>query len=181
MSETQLDFAEDLGLPQGSVAVNRRVWFQDLNGNRAVFIDQTPFYCYPLADQTLHRFCAIQLVEAGVAKVKDVCQTFEIHPRNFSRFRSKFRQQGMAGLILEKNGRKSKRTPTLAAGIVELYLQGKSTYAIATQLGISASTVRRVLKEQGVQLRSPFDDHKPLRISTEDGDIQNELPQVQNS
>ena len=81
MSETQLDFAEDLGLPQGSVAV------QDLNGNRAVFIDQTPFYCYPLADQTLHRFCAIQLVEAGVAKVKDVCQTFEIHPRNFSRFR----------------------------------------------------------------------------------------------
>jgi len=36
MSETQLDFAEDLGLPQGSVAVNRRVWFQDLNGNRAV-------------------------------------------------------------------------------------------------------------------------------------------------
>ena len=34
------------------------------------------------------------------------------------------------------------------------------------------------MKEQGVQLRSPFDDHKPLRISTEDGDIQNELPQV---
>ena len=178
MSETQLDFAEGLGLPQGSVAVNRRVWFQDLNGNRAVFVDQTPFYCYPLADQTLHRFCAIELVEAGVAKVKDVCQSFDIHPRNFSRFRSKFRQQGMAGLILEKNGRKSKRTPTLAAGITELYRQGKSTYAIATQLGISASTVRRILKEQGVQLRSPFDDHKPLRISTEDGDIQNELPQV---
>ena len=102
MSETQLDFAEGLGLPQGSVAVNRRVWFQDLNGNRAVFVDQTPFYCYPLADQTLHRFCAIELVEAGVAKVKDVCQSFDIHPRNFSRFRSKFRQQGMAGLILEK-------------------------------------------------------------------------------
>ena len=78
MSETQLDFAEDLGLPQGSVAVNRRVWFQDLNGNRAVFIDQTPFYCYPLADQTLHRFCAVQLVEAGVAKVKDVRQAFDI-------------------------------------------------------------------------------------------------------
>ena len=178
MSETQLDFAEDLGLPQGSVAVNRRVWFQDLNGNRAVFIDQTPFYCYPLADQTLHRFCAIQLVEAGVAKVKDVCQTFEIHPRNFSRFRVKFRQQGISGLIPEKNGRKSKRTPTLAAGIVELYLQGKSTYAIATQLGISASTVRRVLKEQGVQLRSPFDDHKPLQMTTDDSDNQHELPQV---
>ena len=178
MSETQLDFAEGLGLPQGSVAVNRRVWFQDLNGNRAVFVDQTPFYCYPLADQTLHRFCAIELVEAGVAKVKDVCQSFDIHPRNFSRFRSKFRQQGMAGLILEKNGHKSKRTPTLAAGITELYRQGKSTYAIATQLGISASTVRRILKEQGVQLRSPFDDHKPLQMTTDDSNNQHELPQV---
>ena len=72
MSRTQLDFTEELGLPQGAVAVNQRVWFQDLNGNRAVFVDQTPFYCYPLSDETLHRFCAIQLAEAGVAKVKSV-------------------------------------------------------------------------------------------------------------
>ena len=70
MSQTELDLVKNSGLPQGAVAVNRRVWFQDLNGNRAVFIDQTPFYCYPLDDQALHRFCAVQLVEAGVAKVK---------------------------------------------------------------------------------------------------------------
>jgi hypothetical protein len=172
MSQTQLDFAEGLGLPQGAVAVNQRVWFQDLSGNRAVFVDQTPFYCYPLTDETLHRFCAIQLVEAGVAKVKAVCQAFDIHPRNFSRLRTKFRQQGIAGLIPEKTGPKPKRNPTLAAGIVQLYRQGKSTYDIATQLGISASTVRRVLKEQGVQLRSPFDYHKPLQMPAEDGESQ---------
>ena len=176
MSQTELDLVKNSGLPQGAVAVNRRVWFQDLNGNRAVFVDQTPFYCYPLDDQTLHRFCAVQLVEAGVAKVKDVCQKFAIHPRNFSRFRSKFRRQGIAGLIPEKNGRKSKRTPTLAAGIVELYRQGKSTYDIANQLGLSPSTVQRVLKEQSVQLRSPFDDHKPLGIPVEEDQIQGNLP-----
>ncbi len=75
MSQTQLDLGAGLGLPQGAVAVNRRVWFRHLDGNCAVFVDQTPFYCYPLEDQVLHRFCAIQLVEAGVANVKEVCCT----------------------------------------------------------------------------------------------------------
>ena len=90
MSQTQLDFAQDLGLPQSAVAVNRRVWFQDLYGNRAVFVDQTPFYCYPLADQTPHRFCAIQLVEAGIAKVKDVCQAFDIHHKTSPAYATDF-------------------------------------------------------------------------------------------
>jgi len=178
MSQTQWDFVKDLGLPEDAVAVNRRVWFQDLNGNRAVFVDQTPFYCYPLTDQTLHRFCAVQLVEAGVAKIKDVCRAFEIHPRNFSRFRSKFRQQGIAGLIPEKTGRKSKRSATLAAGVVQRYAQGKSTYDIATELGLSPSTIQRILREQGVQLRSPFDHHRSLPIPVEDGEVQHDLPQV---
>jgi hypothetical protein len=39
-------------MPQGTVAVNRRAWFQDLDGTRAVFVDQTAFYCDPLADLT---------------------------------------------------------------------------------------------------------------------------------
>jgi hypothetical protein len=170
-----MDFAGGLGLPQGAVAVNHRVWFQDLDGNRAVFVDQTPFYCYALDDVTLSRFCVIQLVEAGVAKVKDVCQAFGMHARNFSRLRNKFRQEGIAGLISGKTGPKSIRTQTLANGIVKLYQSGKSTYDIATQLGISASTVQRILKEQGIQLRSPFDDHQPLPMATEEGEIQSDL------
>ena len=101
-------------MPQGTVAVNRRAWFQDLDGNRAVFVDQTAFYCYPLADPTLHRFCAVQLVEAGIAKVREVCSAFDLHPRTFSRWRTSLRQQGIAGLVAEKVGRKPKSNPTLA-------------------------------------------------------------------
>lgn len=181
MSQTQLDFAEQLGLPENAVVVNQRVWFQDLNGNRAVFVDQTPFYCYPLTDETLHRFCAIQLVEAGVAKAKAVCQAFDIHQRKFSRLRTKFRQQGIAGLIPQKTGPKPNRTATLTAGIVQLYQQGKSTYDIAIQLGISPSTVGRVLKEEGVQLRSPYDRHQPLQMPMEDDESQPDLAPVVES
>ncbi|MDA1053249.1 MAG: hypothetical protein O3C40_22585 [Planctomycetota bacterium] len=50
MSQTELGFVNDLSLPQGAVAINRRAWFRDLDGLRAVFVDQTPFYCYPLDD-----------------------------------------------------------------------------------------------------------------------------------
>jgi hypothetical protein len=172
MSQTELEFVNDLALPQNSVSINRRAWFHDLDGIRAVFVDQTPFYCYSLDDQVLHRFCAIQLVEAGVAKVKDVCRTFELHLRNFSRSRSKFRELGIAGLFPEKSGPKSIRTPTLAAGIVQLYRKGNSSHDVATQLGISDSTVRRTLKEQGVSLRSPFDNHQPLPLTVDDGELQ---------
>ena len=172
MSQTVLEFVNDLALPQGAVPINRRAWFRDLDGIRAVFVDQTPFYCYPLDDQILHRFCAIQLVEAGVAKVNETSQAFDLHLRNFSRWRSKFRQLGIAGLFPEKSGPKSIRTPTLAAGIVQLYRKGKSSYGIAAQLGISDSTVRRILKEQGVPLRTPFDNHQPLPLTDDDGELQ---------
>jgi len=178
MSQTQFDFAPDLGLPQDAVVVNRRVWFRDLDGNRAAFVDQTPFYCYPLEDQILHRLCAIQLVEAGVAKVKDVCRAFELHPRNFSRWRGKYSRLGIGGLFSEKSGRKSIRTATLAVGIVQLYGKQKSSYDIAAQLGISDSTVRRILKEQGISLRSPFDNHQPLPLTDGDGELQQPSPQA---
>ena len=107
-----------------------------------------------------------------VNEVKDVCHTFELHLRNFSRSRSKFRQLGIVGLFPDKSGPKSIRTSTLAAGIVQLYRKGRSCYDIATQLGISGSTVRRILKEQGVPLRSPLDNHQPLPLTDDDGELQ---------
>jgi len=172
MSQTELEFERDLGLPKHAVAINRRVWFHDLDGLRAVFVDQTPFYCYPLDDLVLHRLCAIQLVEAGVAKVKDVCTAFELHLRNFSRWRSKLLQRGIAGLALQAAGPKTIRTPTLAAGVVQRYRKGHSCRNVATQLGISDSTVRRILKDQGVPIRSPFDKHQPLPLTDDEGEIQ---------
>jgi hypothetical protein len=158
------------GLPQDAVEVNGRVWFRDLDGNRAVFVDQTPFYCYPLDDVTLHRFCAVQLAEAGLAKVCDVCGAFGIRDRAFSRYRASFRKQGIAGLVPGKPGRKAIRNPSLAAGVVQRYQRGKSSRDIANELGICPSTVQRILREEGVPLRSPFDRHQPLPVAVEGGE-----------
>ncbi|MGB4859739.1 MAG: putative transposase [Dokdonella sp.] len=175
----ELEFGDGLGLPKDAVSINRRAWLRDLDGLRAIFIDQSPFFCYPLDDPVLHRLCAIQLVEAGIAKVKDVCCAFELHPRNFSRLRTKLLRGGIAGLFPETSGPKTIRTSTLAAGIVLRYRKGDSCRDVATQLGISVSTVRRVLKEQGVPIRSPFDNHQSLLLTDDDGELQQ--PSSQNT
>jgi hypothetical protein len=170
MGAKQVEFVLDLGLPRDAVDVNGRVWFRDLDGNRAVFVDQTPFYSYPMNDVTQHRFCAVQLVEAGLAKVRDVCVAFEIHDRAFSRYRSSFRKQGIAGLVPQKVGRKPIRNASLAAGVVQRYQRGRSTPDIANELGISLSTVQRILREEGIQLRSPFDHHQSLPLTADGSD-----------
>ena len=171
MTSKQMELGLDLGLPQDAVDVNGRVWFRDLDGNRAVFVDQDPFYCYPLDDPVLHRFCAIQLVEAGLVKVCEICHVFEIHDRAFSRYRSRFREQGIAGLVPGKVGRKPLETASIATGIVQRYQDGKSTRDIANELGISPSSVQRILRDQGVQLRPSFAQQPPLPLAVDDPDV----------
>jgi len=168
---TQMELGMDLGLPHDAVDVNGRVWFRDLDGNRAVFVDQDPFYCYRMDDPVLHRFCAIQLVEAGLVKVREICPAFDIHDRAFSRYRARFREQGIAGLVPGKVGRKPLETASLAAGIVQRYQSGKSTRDIANELGISPSTVQRILRDQGVQLRPSFAQQPPLPLAVDDPDV----------
>jgi transposase len=151
----QRDFARELGLPEDACAINHRVWFQDCDGLRAVFIEQTPFYCYSLEDEVEHRFCAAQLVEAGLATSKRICEVFEISPRTFSRVRRQLRTGGIAALVGGTRGPKGRRGDTQAAGplIARLYRKGASVSEIATQVGRSPSTIRRVLKDQGIDLK----------------------------
>ena len=49
-----------------------------------------------------HQFCAVQLVEAGIAKVPEVCAAFKLSSRTFSRWRTSLRKEEIAGLVAEK-------------------------------------------------------------------------------
>jgi len=115
----QEDFGWQQALPEGAVAVNGRVWFQDLYGLRAVFVDQVPFYRYAVEDEVENRFTAVQLVEAELASVSEVCQAFSITPRTFSRIRRQLQHGGVEALVKEKRGPQGRRpqtqqlTPTL--------------------------------------------------------------------
>jgi len=151
----QEDFGWQQALPEGAVAVNGRVWFQDLYGLRAVFVDQVPFYRYAVEDEVENRFTAVQLVEAELASVSEVCQAFSITPRTFSRIRRQLQHGGVEALVKEKRGPQGRRPQTqqLAVTIVRLYEQHESVYQIASRLGLSPRTVGRVLKDEGIVRR----------------------------
>ncbi len=142
-------------LPAGARLVNGRVWLWDVHGERSLFVEQKLLYRYPLGDVQQQRFCAAQLVEQGLATFGEVCRALEINARTFCRVRAKLRRGGWAALVRRKTGPKSRRekTESLTPAMVQMYRLGRSTYAIGHKLGVSPSTVARVLKAAGVCLR----------------------------
>jgi hypothetical protein len=160
----QKDFSWQQGLPEGAVAVNGRVWFQDLHGLRAVFVNQDAFYRFAVQDEVENRFTAAQLVEAELASVSQVCQAFSISPRTFSRVRRQLQQGGVEALVKGQRGPQGRRPETeqLAATIVRLYEHQQTVYQIASRVGLSPRTVGRVLKDQGVARRGNRTASPPL-------------------
>ena len=152
--ERQKDFGWQ-GLPEGAVAVNGRVWFQDLHGLRAVFVNQSPFYRFPVQDEVENRFTAAQLVETELASVNEVCQAFSLSPRTFSRIRQELLRGGIEALVKGPRGPHGRRAKTmqLAVTIVRLYEQHQTVYQIASRIGLCPRTVGRVLKDQGIARR----------------------------
>jgi len=160
----QKDFGWQQALPEGAVAVNGRVWFQDVLGLRAVFVDQVGFHRFAIQDEVENRFTAVQLVEAELASVSEVCQAFSIHPRTFSRSRRQMQRGGVGALVKEKRGPPGRRSKTqeVSATIVRLYEHGQSVYQIADRVGLCPRTVGRVLKDQGIVRRGNRPTSRPL-------------------
>ena len=162
--ERQKDFGWQQALPKGAVAVNGRVWFQDVLGLRAVFVDQVPFYSFAIQDEVENRFTAVQLVEAEQASVSEVCQAFSLTSRTFSRSRRQMQRGGVGALVKEKRGPQGRRSKTreVSATIVGLYEHGQTVYQIADRVGLCPRTVGRVLKEQGIARRGNRQASPPL-------------------
>lgn len=160
----QKDFGWPQALPEGAVAVNGRVWFQDVLGLRAVFVEQVPFYRFPIQDAVENRFTAVQLVEAELASVNEVSQAFSIAPRTFSRSRRQMQRGGVEALVKEKRGPQGRRSKTeeVSATIGRLYEHGQSVYQIADRVGLCPRTVGRVLKDQGIARRGNRQASRPL-------------------
>jgi hypothetical protein len=163
-THAQREFDWQEALPKGAVSVSGRVWFQDLHGMRSVFVDQSPFYYFAIADEVENRFVAVQLVDTELASAEQVCRAFSLKPRTFSRARRQLHEGGIEGLVKEKRGPKGRRgkTQQLTTTIVHLYGKGLSVYDIADRLGVCPRTVSRVLKDQGIARRGDRSDSRTL-------------------
>jgi prepilin-type processing-associated H-X9-DG protein len=142
-------------LPEGGVAINERVWYRDDGDVRAIFYGVLPFYSYDRSDKVNHKFAAVQLIEAGLARQNDVAAAFWLSVSTLCRARKLVAREGLGGLVGKLKGptRRRKATRGVANRIVVLRKKGQSHEAIADRLGISPSTVNRVLRERGLTRR----------------------------
>jgi prepilin-type processing-associated H-X9-DG protein len=164
------------GLPDGGVAINERVWYRDDDDVRAIFYGMLPFYSYDRSDKVNHKFAAVQLIEAGLARQNDVAAAFELSVSTLCRARKAVAHEGIGGLVGKPKGPRGRRKAArgVAHRIVALRKKGKSHQAIADRLGISPSTVNRVLRERGLTRRIveptgrlPFEGDQPADADAE--------------
>jgi len=165
------------GLPEGARAINDRVWYRDDGEVRAIFYGLLPFYSYRRSDKVNHKFAAVQLIEAGLAQQKEVAEAFGLSVSTLRRARKAVAEEGIGGLVGKPKGpkRRPKANRGVAARILSLRKRKKSHQDIADRLGLSPSTVYRVLRERGLTQRRgdqtpllPFEDDQSVDSDAED-------------
>lgn len=143
------------GLPEGGEAINEGVWYRDDGDVRAIFYGLLPFYSYRRSDKVNHKFAAVQLIETRLARQNEVAAAFGLSVATLRRARQAVAQEGLSGLLGKPKGprgrRKAKRG--VADRIVALRKSGQRHEEIANRVGLSPSTIKRVLRERGLTRR----------------------------
>lgn len=144
-------------MPEGARAINDRVWYRDDGEVRAIFCGTIPFHSYCRSDRVHHKFAAAQLIESGLASQKGVSAAFGLSVPTLRRARRRVAAEGIGGLVSRPKGPKGRRKAKagVARRIVALREEGHEYEGIALRLGVSSSTVNRILREQGLTRREP--------------------------
>ena len=135
-------------LPDGAAEVARGVGLvAGEDGSGAVWVHGMLTFCWEPGDEAGRRLAALQLVQTGAAKVKEVAAAWDADPSTVWQWKKALHAGGVAALIPGKRGPKgpSKLTPELTAAIRELSAAGMSQAVIAARTGVSEFAVRTAL------------------------------------
>ena len=119
---------------------------EDDDGGR-VFLRGELVYAWSGDDVALRRLAAVQLVEINAATRADVAAGFGVDSATVWRWSKELSAAGVAGLIPDKRGPKGAHrvTASMREQITARRGEGAPIAAIAAAVGVSASSVRRVL------------------------------------
>jgi hypothetical protein len=135
----------------------RTVWLSDVCSLRddgaecTVFIAGQPAFRFDGRLDADRKLAAVQIVEAGAARVGAVLATFKMDDATLWRARQKLAKYGVCGLARGKTGPKGPRKllPAVVRAAARLLAKGKTAAAIARELGISKPSARRALEAAG--------------------------------
>ena len=117
------------------------------NGDGAVWLHGSVAWFWAGDDGAARRLAAVQLVETGTARQRDVAAAFGVSEQSVHNWRTASRSAGVAGLVGSKPGPKGawKVTDEIRDEIVRLRGQGLSQREIGERVGVSTFPVRQVL------------------------------------
>jgi transposase len=118
---------------------------KDSDGGR-VFLRGELVYAWSADDVPLRRLAAVQLVANMAARVGDVAAAFGVDNGTLWRWGQQLSATGVGGLVPDKRGPKgpSRLSPEVVADITARRAAGASYRKIATAIGVSYTSVRRV-------------------------------------
>ena len=119
--------------------------------DRVVFVAGTPMFRYRLGDESAEALVIVQLLDLGVARSKDVAAAFNCAPRTIYRYRKRFAEGGVEGLVAKKRGPKGQRLgDDREAAIRRWHRQGRTIGWMARQLGVHHTTVKTAVQRMGL-------------------------------
>ena len=135
--------------PPCSIRVAAGVDLVETDEGGAVWLHGMVAFAWDGGDEAGRRLAAAGLVATGAAQQRQVASAFGVNETTVWRWRAERDRVGIAGLIAERPGPKGawKLTGELVDRIVGLDAEGLSGREIARQVGVSDSSVRKVLAD----------------------------------
>jgi transposase len=144
---------------------------EDGDGGR-VFLRGELVYAWSAGDVPLRRLAAVQLVANKAARVGDVATAFGVDNGTLWRWGQQLSATGVGGLVPDKRGPKgpSRLSPEVVADITARRAAGASYRKIATAIGVSYTSVRRVCTPAATPPADDDSDHDDDHDTGRDSD-----------
>jgi transposase-like protein len=133
---------------------------EDEHGGR-VFLHGNLVYAWAPGEDALRRWSAAQLARLKAAPRGQIAAAFGVDPGTLWRWEQTLTEHGTAGLASDKRGPKGphRLTAPVIARIHALAADGDTQTAIAREVGVSTTSVRRALGMPNPDLTSAQTDH----------------------
>lgn len=135
------------GFPPGATSLGRKAWLLDDRGVRTVYVGQTVVVQYTLGDKAGRNYAIAHLARNGYASQKEIALAFGVNRATVNRLCQKLDREGVGGLV--RKTRSDKTPGATVTKVCALRREGLRVAAIGEATGVSARTVRTILRDKG--------------------------------
>src|SRR5271166_4716551 len=134
------------------IDVNQRLWFAERDGYRVVFCRHEILYRVALNDPHHLALIAVMLRQSELATQTEIAAAFGHSVATQRRWETRYRQHGDVGLQAKTpTGRHPALDRSQVAFVHHWFAQGVHNREMARRLAVSETTIRRVLRQAGLQ------------------------------